>query len=132
MANVIMKKINIGDGNDYYPLPIVDSSHEGMVLKVVDGEWSPAEMVSGPKLIEFTVRGTVSTTVTTLQAEEGMTWAEWCDSEYNTKNYIIDNDYLMTGTQGNNIKLNNITVRGTDVIVSGGSYIINDAGAGNQ
>ncbi len=35
-------------------------------------------------LITFTVDGV------TYQAEEGMTWAEWCESEYNTNSFYVD------------------------------------------
>ncbi len=38
----------------------------------------------GKALISFTIDGT------TYQAESGMTWAEWVDSEYNTDGYLLD------------------------------------------
>lgn len=38
---------------------------------------------TGPTLITFTIAGT------SYQAEEGMTWAEWIASSYNTAGYII-------------------------------------------
>ena len=51
------------------------------------GTWSgtfyyDVEMVDFA-LITFTIDGTE------YQAEEGMTWGEWCDSEYNTDGYVI-------------------------------------------
>lgn len=42
-------------------------------------------------IISFTVKHE-SGTVTGYQAEEGMTWAEWINSSYNTDNYIIDTE----------------------------------------
>lgn len=42
-------------------------------------------------IISFTVKHE-SGTVTRYQAEEGMTWAEWINSSYNTDNYIIDTE----------------------------------------
>jgi hypothetical protein len=38
------------------------------------------------KLISFTINGT------SYQAEEGMTWDEWVESEYNTSNFVINSD----------------------------------------
>lgn len=46
-----------------------------IVIKVGKQEAPPAET---PNLISFTIDGTV------YQAEEGMTWVEWCESDYNT------------------------------------------------
>ena len=43
-----------------------------------------------PTLITFTINGT------TYQAESGMTWSEWVESDYNTANvYIIDRSVLI-------------------------------------
>lgn len=39
-------------------------------------------------LISFTLQYLQSTY--SYQAEAGMTWSEWCSSEYNTDNYLID------------------------------------------
>ena len=49
-----------------------------------------SEIIIEPKLIEFTIEGT------TYQAEEGMTWEEWVDSEYNNESYIIVNEQVYT------------------------------------
>ena len=38
---------------------------------------------SNATIIEFTIGGT------SYQAEEGMTWAEWIESEYNTDNLVL-------------------------------------------
>lgn len=46
MANVLMKKIDIGDGNTYYPLPIVSSADNGKILMVVEGEWEATDSVT--------------------------------------------------------------------------------------
>lgn len=45
-------------------------------------------------IIEFTVSGT------TYQAEEGMNWVEWCDSEYNTGNFRTSG---LTGSVANTV-----------------------------
>ncbi len=63
------------------------------------------------KMISFTIGGT------THQAEEGMTWEEWCDSEYNTDSYYIESGMVMlnAGTYIARISLN-------DIIQSEASY----------
>lgn len=45
----------------------------------------------GANIITFTIEGTE------YQAEEGMTWAEWVESEYNTDNYYINNGKIDNG-----------------------------------
>lgn len=47
-------------------------------------ESSAVSYTVGVNLITFTVDGM------TFQAEEGMTWEEWCESEYNTDNFYVD------------------------------------------
>lgn len=44
--------------------------------------------------IEFTIEGTV------YYAEAGMTWAEWVESEYNTGNFYIDDNFIINGQLG--------------------------------
>lgn len=43
---------------------------------------------SGGKIITFTIDGVV------YQAEEGMTWTEWCDSPYNTDGFLLQVGYI--------------------------------------
>lgn len=86
-----------------------------IVYKVVN---KPTASVS---LISFSI-GTK-----TYQAEDGMTWAEWCASEYNTDGYVV---------RGNDIKPGEMTpaythvigVSPTDTIQSGYDYEISDSG----
>jgi len=63
------------------PLPDMDE----IVAKVL------AEL-NKPSLISFTFEGT------TYQAEEGMTWGEWVNSEYNTGGFVIDENDNSIGT----------------------------------
>lgn len=82
MANKYVKSFNFG-GDTLYPLPIVDASHEGMVLKVVNNAWIVADLISqspAPSLINFTISD--EGTIYNCQAEVGMTWAEWINSNY--------------------------------------------------
>lgn len=59
-------------------------------------------------------------------AEEGMTWAEWCNSEYNIGYYsrlVIEGDYVkQVAGSSYAIVLNDVYVKPTDVIVPGGMY----------
>ena len=89
MANKFTKSFDFGDGNKYYPLPIVTADHNGMVLKVVDGEWGLSTLVS---LIEFVIISDNTDVETTYQAEAGMTWEQWCDSKYNTDGFKTNGD----------------------------------------
>ena len=57
------------------------------------GEWSGTanfgcELGSSVTLISFTIDGTA------YQAEEGMTWGEWVESEYNTNSYTATSYYV--------------------------------------
>lgn len=80
------------------------------VLKGEEGEVS---------LISFTIEST------SYQAEEGMTWGEWCNSEYNTDGYYIDDDDSISnqsvsawiGTSGN-------YVFSQDIIIEGYNYVL--------
>lgn len=81
---------------------------------------------NGKQLITFTISGT------TYQAENGMTWAEWCDSSYNTLGLVnagneINND---GSTSYKNLKYTNTTiVNPSDIIIVNYAYILS-GGAG--
>ena len=62
---------------------------------------------NGNKLITFTIGGT------TYQAIDGMTWAEWVDSDYNTIGATIQND-LVVNSRGD---------RALDTVTSGSETI---------
>lgn len=71
-------------------------------------------------LISFTIDGT------TYQAEQGMTWSEWCNSEY-SKNGTTEYRALNSSIVGviNNIVVLQMSINGvvpTDTIVSGQAY----------
>ena len=61
-----------------------------------------------PTLITFTIYET------SYQAEKGMTWAEWCNSEYNVDGWYIDSDAIC-GRQG----LSNVCI-----VIESSDYII--------
>ena len=83
---------------------------------LIDGIGSSATKT----LIEFTIFGG-----TTYQAEEGMTWAEWVDSEYNTDGFFISNDGKVYREDGYSVWLDDPT-SGLDVISSSGNYYFMD------
>ena len=116
MANKYVKSFNFG-GDTLYPLPIVTTEQNGLVLKVVDGSWVASELVS-VKLIKFTIVGI------TYQAKEGMTWAEWVESEYNTDDFTASSSTIFK-TDTSIVKYNSINVTPTDVIISDATYTAN-------
>ncbi len=54
-----------------------------------------------PKEITFTIYNYTSNTKTEYTAAEGMTWAEWCDSKYNTIGAYVDEHNQICNTDGN-------------------------------
>ena len=77
-------------------------------------------MVGGGKLITFTIDGT------TYQAEEGMTWEEWVNSEYNIDmTFGIDEflgDSITTGASYVGTKTD--YVRPSDLIIANYQYLL--------
>ena len=78
------------------------------------------QSASTPTLISFTIGGTK------YQAEEGMEWASWVGSAYNTHGYfmegiaIYDSDYTRIYYQPYTSA--NITIYGSDIILANGTY----------
>ncbi len=70
-----------------------------------------AALLGSGGLISFTIMSKTSS-LGTFQAEKGMTWAEWCDSEHNTDYWRVKSSkiyhpyggyYIATATNGNYI-----------------------------
>lgn len=78
-------------------------------------EWDGSYTISGGT-ISFTIAGT------SYQAEEGMTWADWCKSEYNTGGYITQSGYILTGNKNYYVKYNGSWVYSTDTINDSYAY----------
>lgn len=70
--------------------------------------------VTSVSLIEFTVEGTP------YQAEEGMTWQEFVDSNYNDGHVTINKSYVKY--DGATIDNGGSFALASDVIVNGGTY----------
>lgn len=65
------------------------------------------------KMISFTINNVQ------YQAEEGMTWEDWCNSGYNPGTYLIQGNYVYAGSWTINF------VKSSDLIVNGNSYTHN-------
>lgn len=63
---------------------------------------------------------------TSYQAEDGMTWGEWVESEYNTDGYFIDQQYVANGAY-----TISHPVVATDVIVNERKYSLSPGGGSN-
>ena len=59
-----------------------------------------------------------------IEYEEGMTWAEWCDSEYNDLSATVTTSVVLI-IPGHFLKVNNEDVSPTDVIDSSLGYVFN-------
>lgn len=86
----------------------------------IDGSSSGggADTPSVPTLIDFTIG------ITDYQAEEGMTWAQWCDSEYNTCGCIYEgvDGWIYGETLDHIVSTNSIPIIASDIITSGTNY----------
>lgn len=82
------------------------------------------------KIITFEVYNSASFQSTTYQAEEGMTWAEWCGSEYDTNGAHIDRGGKVY--PDNNIHGYLTGVISSDVIIEGMAYTIAIGGGSND
>ena len=75
-----------------------------------DGSYTDTD--ASVSLISFTINGT------SYQATEGMTWAEWVESEHNTGNYVVTSSTITDSAQ--TVYINDATPEST--ITSGYSY----------
>ncbi len=72
-----------------------------------------------PTLISFTIDGT------SYQAEEGMTWEEWCNSSYNTNGFYYDETRVYINPTDYVALVDGSAVSPNAVILSGTNYSIN-------
>ena len=95
--------------------------YEGETVEEYDGTVVIEDLVS---LISFIIEET------TYQAEEGMTWAEWVESEYNTIGVKIDSLGNVLSSGGLKIALGSTSVVqiSSDVIVVNTSYVTISSG----
>ena len=76
----------------------------------------------GVSLITFTIADTE------YHAENGMTWEDWVNSEYNTSNYLIEDDLVYTMSNWIIEYIDNVTY--SDIILNNGVYVLTDGMSG--
>lgn len=70
------------------------------------------------QLITFTIAGTQ------YQAEEGMTWEQWCNSAYNTLNFMAFGPNVSDQGGGYYVGFAGISETKTTTIINGRTYIL--------
>ena len=81
-----------------------------------------------PTLISFTVQSMGMGGTFSYQAEEGMTWAQWVASAYNTNEFVLSGNRVLT-SGGIDVTLNSSTVLSSDTIIDGTEYVVSGGGA---
>lgn len=94
---------------------VISPTYYGYVTVTTTGGGSSANLIS------FTIAGT------SYQAEEGMTWGEWCNSGYNTANLYVISGGTYDGSIANAASTQTVTkgftrTSSSDVIESGYTY----------
>ena len=115
-------------GNDTVAQTVIKNISVGNISNALFGTWSGVitynvsmENNVAPTLISFTVAGK------SYQAEEGMTWAEWVDSDYNVDGYktgVLGRDFDTTGYFGFTHHSGDSNVIATASSNYGTSYIV--------
>ena len=86
------------------PIPVVEM-YDGIVT-----------YSGGVNIINFTIDGTE------YQAEEGMTWVNWCDSTYNTAGFYYSPNYTATYSSSGKYVQGYVNVNKNDTILNAASY----------
>jgi hypothetical protein len=91
----------------------------------IPSRWTVVD--NGSNLITFTIAGTE------YQVEEGMTWADWVESVYNTDKFKVYNDNIVkyVNQLPYFVSINYNNVLKTDIIVNGAEYEYIVPGGGN-
>ena len=115
-------------GNDTVAQTVTKNISVANITNALFGTWTGTivydvsmENNVAPTLISFTIAGT------SYQAEEGMTWAEWVDSEYNVDGYktgVLGRDFDTTGYFGFTHDSGDLNVIATASSSYGTSYIV--------
>lgn len=112
--DALLVESNVGK---YYKFTgTTDSNYTNGDLYLVEG---------GAVIINFTIDGTA------YQAEEGMTWEQWCDSSYNTGDYTISNNMIYSPSNGNFIWYGNNHELSTNIIIANREYYRQSGGSAN-
>jgi hypothetical protein len=79
------------------------------------------------EVVEITITFTINSTE--YQAESDMTWAEWCNSKYNTGSYTVYNNKIFTSSLSAVVIPPNDYVYSNDVIIEDYPYSIYTGGS---
>lgn len=77
-----------------------------------------------PALITFTINGTF------YQAKEGMNWAEWVNSEYNTKGFSIGSGLVLYNNNYVRYQSTGVPVGDSELILKNEYYSVMSGGGG--
>ena len=86
------------------------------ILQLKANAGTGGDTPSDPNLISFTILGV------TYQAESGMNWGEWVESEYNTNNFFVASSTNTIHKGDYQIMTGDTNVKATDEIISGYTY----------
>lgn len=121
-----------------YALPAqADIVVTGGTIVSYDDTTGELVVTAGTTAVEVTCESAVSTISfsingTTYQAEDGMTWAQWCDSAYNTDGcYIANGGVYRANAIDSHLRSysTNDNVLSTDTIVENGHYFWSSGGS---
>lgn len=113
-AAVILRGIHKGeDPSDAVNKAQLDEV-TGNIEAALDSIISIQESLIGT--IAFAVGGRAST------ALKGMTWSEWCDSQYNTIGLYVGDDGIVYDGEGDIMALDDVVQYGTTALVDGADY----------
>lgn len=113
------RNINIVDNNDTTYTLMIDNN-SAVVEKYSDTSTpSTSEEPKEPTLISFTINNF------NYQAEDGMTWADWVNSEYNTSSFMSNGTSILTNSGSS--KINQVSPE--DLIVEDTAYVLVSTGS---
>ena len=93
-----------------------------IVKEVLNGTTIYENGGSTPALISFTISSN------SYQAEEGMTWTQWCESDYNTDGFFDDGYTIVAPTYVYAVAYNNATISSSATIVDDRAYTLKHYG----
>ena len=93
-----------------------DTDNSSLIQWLYDNNATFEKTVTTPLLISFTINGQE------YLAEEGMTWFEWCDTDYNTGGWFATEFSVSNGAMA----LSDVV--GNDEIIEGYNYTFNSGG----
>lgn len=105
--------------------PSADLGVVGDLYFMTSAQSGGSEGSTSPTLISFDIYGVHGMFNTTYQAEEGMTWIEWCSSSYNpSSEWVAKSNVVEYAPEGYVICDidSGEFISPSEVIISGGSY----------